>query len=537
LSARIGERRLFAGLFGRALRASPALDADETLHWAEQLSDEDAAQDPDLALARAAVRQRRAGVLSRTRRASILPRPGLLPASATLVAVALVAAAAITADVGHPWVFGLLLAATVVLRMGQVAPNFAVSLGLVAAWVLFGISSPTEALGGFASTDWVFVLAVLGLAAAVGRCGLVFRVGLLFIRRLPNGLFRQAGTLLLTGALLGPLLPHSSGRAALTAPLAVAVAETLRLRDREPGAAVLGLSAWIGSSPLMFVFLNASPLCLLGWGLLPQASRARFDWAFWLVASLPLGLFAGIGGLIGLFLVLRPGTQSTAPRERVAFQLALLGRLSTGEKAMLLVLALTLAGWTLAPAFRLDVTTVAVLGLVGAVASRNFGQSTLRELDWDYLLFYGVALSISRLAASLDVQGALVNALGLQSRLGPTAQMEVSPLTFVLIVACLSLAIRLAVPQEQAVLLLCLGLIPIAPSVGVDPGVVVLTVLATSALWFLPAQTPSYLVAYAATDGRLFTHAQAKLAAFAYTAVVIAGLSVSVPYWHLLGLL
>ena len=30
--------------------------------------------------------------------------------------------------------------------------------------------------------------------------------------------------------------------------------------------------------PLMFWFLNGSSLCLLGWGLLPEAQRAQFGW-------------------------------------------------------------------------------------------------------------------------------------------------------------------------------------------------------------------------------------------------------------------
>jgi len=62
-------------------------------------------------------------------------------------------------------------------------------------------------------------------------------------------------------------------------------------------------------------------------------------------------------------------------------------------------------------------------------------------------------------------------------------------------------------------------------------------VLAMSVAWFLPSQTLSYLVAQSASEGRLFSHAQAQRFAFAYTALVLVGLMVSVPYWRLLGLL
>jgi len=80
-------------------------------------------------------------------------------------------------------------------------------------------------------------------------------------------------------------------------------------------------------------------------------------------------------------------------------------------------------------------------------------------------------------------------------------------------------------------------LLPVAPRVGVDPWIVVISVLAMSVAWFLPSQTLSYLVAQSASEGRLFSHAQARRFAFAYTALVLVGLMVSVPYWRLLGLL
>ena len=50
-------------------------------------------------------------------------------------------------------------------------------------------------------------------------------------------------------------------------------------------------------------------------------------------------------------------------------------------------------------------------------------------------------------------------------------------------------------------------------------------------------QTPSYLVAYTSSEGRLFSHSQARLAGFGYAIVVLLSLALSVPYWHWLGLL
>jgi len=71
----------------------------------------------------------------------------------------------------------------------------------------------------------------------------------------------------------------------------------------------------------------------------------------------------------------------------------------------------------------------------------------------------------------------------------------------------------------------------------VDPWIVTIAILATFSPWFYQSQTIGYPVAYEATEGALFTHTQARLASAAFTGSAMLGLAVSVPYWHLLGML
>jgi di/tricarboxylate transporter len=240
---------------------------------------------------------------------------------------------------------------------------------------------PAEALAGFASREWLFVLAVYGLAAATARSGLLYRIGLLMVRRVPHGTLHQAAVLLLTGLTLTLLIPSATGRPSLVLPLARALAEALRIPDRSAAAAVLGLGAWTGAAPLMFVALSGSGTCLLAWGLLPEASRARFGWIQWLVAAGPLGAFLGLGALLLLFLLLRPAPVSAPPRERIGLQVALLGPLSAREITVAVILAMTVAGWIVAPWLSLDLASVRCLAswrlrLRGASTARRSRRST-----------------------------------------------------------------------------------------------------------------------------------------------------------------
>ena len=342
----------------------------------------------------------------------------------------------------------------------------------------------------------------------------------------------RTATLLLSGLALTPLIPSATGRASLVLPLSRALAEALRIPDRSGASAVLGLAAWTGAGPLMFVALSGSGTCLLAWGLLPEASRVRFGWIQWLVAALPLGVFLAAGALALLFVLLRPAAVAAPPQERIGLQAALLGPPSTREKVVALILGLTVAGWIVAPWLHLDLASVALLGLLAAAAAGSFDGAALQALDWSMLLFFGAVLGLGRLAAALglDAQaGALIQRVLGESRPGP--------LGMVLGVALVSFVVRLVLEQDLTVLLVSLTLIPVATAAGVEPWAVTIALLATSVVWFLPFQTSAYMVARSASEDRLFSHEQARRFALAYAGLTLLGLALAVPYWRLLGLL
>src|SRR5260221_142010 len=158
------------------------------------------------------------------------------------------------------WRFAFLLLAAATLWVTEPLPNVIVSLGLVVTLVLTGIVPPYATIHGFATMNWVFVLSVLGIAAAVVRSGLLLRLGLVLIERVPANLGWQSMAFLLTGVVLTPPLPLAMARAAITAPLAEGVADSLKLPERSPASATLGLSAWTGAGPFIFLFLNGSPV-------------------------------------------------------------------------------------------------------------------------------------------------------------------------------------------------------------------------------------------------------------------------------------
>jgi len=448
-----------------------------------------------------------------------------------LITLAFTAAAGMVGRQSPPLAFLLLLGEAISLWVTALLPDFLVCAGLGVGWVLFGVATPAQVLAGFGTSSWMTALAILGLAAAISSSGLLFRFGLLLVRRMPSGLFAQAATFLFTGILLTPLLPSSTARSGLAIPLALTAAQAQRLKEQGPESAVLGMAAYIGANPLLFLFMNGSTSCLLALGLVPEATRVRFDFSTWLIAAAPLAALVCLGTLIMLWVVLRPGKVTGASRAQLNLQLSLLGKPTPKETAMTVILLATVAGWNVGPAVGIPSAAIGLLSLLAAATAGCFNRASLQGLNWDFLIAYGVILSISGLTSALGIDA---QAAALVSQV--VGDGGVNPLLFVLAVASLCLVVRIMLPQDQALLLLALALVPAAPVVGVDPWVIIITLLATFSTWFFPSQTVGYLVAYDASEERLFTHGQARRVCFGFTVVLLLSLALTVPYWMLIGL-
>lgn len=467
----------------------------------------------------------------------ITPRPPVKPerhrltkAFGLLVAVACVAVALSPLLDLAQWRFGFLLLAAAALWVTEPVPSVVVSLGLVAMLILTGIVPPYATVHGFATLNWVFVLSVLGVAAAVARSGLLLRLGLLLIERVPASLGWQSAAFLSTGIVLTPLLPLAMARAAVTGPLAESVSDTLKVPERSLASARLGLSAWTGAGPFIFLFLNGSPVCLMAWSLMPLKDQIEFTWLRWLISAAPLGAIIAVGSFLAMRALFRSGPVPSPSRDPIRLQRAILGPPSRRELAILAIVGLMLAGWIVGPRFLWQPGVVALFAFIAIMVAT--GISNLMDLDWEYLVFFGVALSIADVADGLQLDKIVGEAAA-----GSLAQLGLGGAAFVILAGVLTIVTKSLLAADQAILLLSLALIPVATAVHISPWLAAIAILALGLSWHIPAQSPEYLVAYGATHGRLYSHAQARRLALAYDAIALGGLALCLPYWHLLGLI
>ncbi len=425
------------------------------------------------------------------------------------------------------------LAAAVILWVFDIYDQHIVALALLPVWIVTGIAPVNLALAGFSKSSWFFVLAALGMGAAITRSGLLYRVALKTLRRLPANYTVYTLVLGASGLLATPLLPSARARLAVIAPISMSICDAIGFKPRSNGSAGLVLAAYIGFSQLSFVFLTGANFTLIGWNLLPEAEKANFGWAAWTLAALPGGILTLVILLLSIqiFFRLTPQEQPKLLSTTLDTQLEILGPLTRAEWLSLGIFAFALTGWIAKPLHGIDETWVAVAAFLALSLTGVLDHKGLKNnIDWGLLLLVGVLLSLAGLVPALKVDRWLIVTIG-----PILSAVSADPLSFLALVALMVYALSFFLRRPAAVMVVMLSLSDWAQNLGIHPGVFLVAVCMAVDSWFFPYQSDSYQIAYYSTDEKAFSHAQArKLMIVKFFASFLA-IAISIPYWRALG--
>jgi anion transporter len=413
-----------------------------------------------------------------------------------------------------------------------ILPDWVTALGAATLVALIGAAKPTVAFSGYANPAWFLLLGVLGLGAGVARSGLLYRIALQMLRLLPPTYRGQSFALALTGLLFTPLLPSANSRSALASPLTKELSEAMQFPPRGGGSAGLAISSFLGFGQMYFLFLNGTNICLLAWSLMPEAARHQITWLAWFWTALPLGLLTFLGCWGANLLLSPPEPTPGVSAQTIAAQLQVLGPLTRVECVTSLTIGTVLLGFVTQPLHQINPAWLAVGGFLFLVAAGVVDRPTLRTMDWGFLLLVGSLVSLADVTTATGLTDQLTQLI--TPILHPLGR---SPFLFLGAVALMTIAIRLAVPIQQAVMVMVVAMLPVATQMGYHPFTIVLVVLALSNTWLLPQSNSMYLTVYSGTDEQAFTHRQVRPLAIAHALVGLCAVLASVPYWHLLGLL
>ncbi len=481
-------------------------------------------------------------------------------------------------------VLGILIMAIVWWITG-VLPEFVTAVVMAVLFVVVAGISVGATFSTFASSTWWLLLSAFTLGVGMKTSGLMRRIALAIVRKFPRTFRCQVIAQLVTGTVLGPLIPSLAVKGAMLAPLAMSIGDELGYERQGKRATGLFAAMLVGIRTVAPTIVSASVTGYALMATLPADVQEQFNMASWFVAALPwlvvvlalnyfliMGMY-GRGEKAGSSSEtvgapgnaqsleqssLRCGTRFVGAAECAdsrrdeAESSAVessrggtnegdskpipdgLGPLSAVEKRMLAIILMTVVLWATEPFHHISAMAVGLAALVAMFVLKVIDVPAFKSgVNWTSLLFIGIALGLGSVFAEAGLNDWVMQTCG------PAFQaLAVNPYLLVLGIGVITVVLRFLIVSEVAYLnLLMAFLVPMAASVGVNPWVLGFSAYALVIAWFAKYQSPIYLAAFYAVDGKMAKHSELAKYCGVYLATCLAGLVVCVPYWQWMGLL
>ncbi len=452
-------------------------------------------------------------------------------------------------------VLGILIMA-IVWWITSVLPEFVTAVVMAVLFVVVAGISVGATFSTFASSTWWLLLSAFTLGVGMKTSGLMKRIALAIVRKFPRTFRCQVIAQLVTGTVLGPLIPSLAVKGAMLAPLAMNIGDELGYERQGKRATGLFAAMLVGIRTVAPTIVSAS---ITGYALmatLPADVQEQFNMASWFVAALPwlvvvlvLNYFL-IMGIYGRGEKAASGSETVgAPGNAQSLKQSSrggtnegdgkpipdgLGPLSVVEKRMLAIILVTVVLWATEPFHHVSAMAVGLAALVAMFVLKVIDVPAFKSgVNWTSLLFIGIALGLGSVFAEAGLNDWVMQTCG------PAFQaLAGNPYLLVLGIGVITVVLRFLIVSEVAYLnLLMAFLVPMAASVGVNPWVLGFSAYALVIAWFAKYQSPIYLAAFYAVDGKMAKHSELAKYCGVYLATCLVGLAVSVPYWQWMGLL
>lgn len=452
-------------------------------------------------------------------------------------------------------VLGILIMAIVWWITG-VLPEFVTAVVMAVLFVVVAGISVGATFSTFASSTWWLLLSAFTLGVGMKTSGLMRRIALAIVRKFPRTFRCQVIAQLVTGTVLGPLIPSLAVKGAMLAPLAMSIGDELGYERQGKRATGLFAAMLVGIRTVAPTIVSASVTGYALMATLPADVQVQFNMASWFVAALPwlvvvlalnyfliMGMYgrgekAGSGsGTVGAPGNAQSFNQSSRGGANEGDSKPIpdgLGPLSVVEKRMLAIILVTVVLWATEPFHHISAMAVGLAALVFMFVLKVIDVPAFRSgVNWTSLLFIGIALGLGSVFAEAGLNDWVMRTCG------PAFQaLAGNPYLLVLGIGVITVVLRFLIVSEVAYLnLLMAFLVPMAASVGVNPWVLGFSAYALVIAWFAKYQSPIYLAAFYAVDGKMAKHSELAKYCGVYLATCLAGLAVCVPYWQWMGLL
>lgn len=312
---------------------------------------------------------------------------------------------------------GAVILVTLLLWSTGALPPFLTSLIFFGLVLIFGLAKPDQIFSGFSSAAVWLIISGFVIGAAIRVSGLGERLASLLAPLLAGSYPRMIIGLTITSALLGFIMPSSTGRAVVMVPIGMALASHVGFNPGSNGRVGIATTLALACNMPSFAILPANIPNMIFSGSSETLHHTVFSYTSYLALHFPfLGIFKSVL-LVMLILLIFPDKihteQRNADKGSIEFNDQPANIHAQWRVAGILLVTLVLwmtdsfhginAAW-----IGIATATILLLPRIGVVSPKAFNTS----VDFGVVLFVAAALGL----------GSLVNLSGLGSQVGQILQ-------------------------------------------------------------------------------------------------------------------
>ena len=306
-------------------------------------------------------------------------------------------------SVAAMWTLGIFVGG-VFFMIFDVMPDYLVTLGMCTLWALFQTVPFEKAFSFFSNANWWLMVGALGMGVAAQQCGLLRRISFLIMRLFPATFRGQTAALLGAGLVIGPLIPSSTAKGSIFAPLSLGVNDAMGYPRKSKASGGLFGAVWMGFVCIFPAYLSGSFLCYMMKSVLPKDVQAQFDWVTWFIMALPWTVVMIVLIYLAIQYLYQPEKTDTLPKGYAAEQLAKMGPMSVAEKVTLVVLLLSLLLWMTERVHGVSAAIVALIAMIILLYAKVFDRAEFRaKMPWDVIIFVGTIIGIAAVFPLLKI--------------------------------------------------------------------------------------------------------------------------------------
>lgn len=430
--------------------------------------------------------------------------------------------------------FLCILSGTLITWAFRLVPEFIPSIFALLISLGIGLTDPKVILSGFSSRTFIMALGIFGIAAIIMSSGLLYRILLNLLNKVPKNNILVNMSMFTLGAALTPTVPDTTNRVNLSVSFIKDAYATLRLHHKDKMWTVVVANALQSVTLLGPAFLSSSVRNYVLLGLFWGQYQAQFQWIGWLKASIVTALILIGLHAIAMALLMRGFTKIKLSRTLITRQIETLGSASSYEWAAGIGTLICFIGMATTRYHRINPETIALL-VLSTLLTFNFirrdGFNT--DINWTELVYLA---GITGLLSTANHLGLLDMVSDKLDFVGNYVVNNFNK-TIAIIFALMTLT-RLAMPKGPTIFIFGSILIPISQSVGISPWLMAFMVLIFGESFFFSFQSPEYgNFRYDLMKHHPFKEKSVLILNASLNFLKLLAIYLGLPYWKYIGLL